>query len=581
MFAFILHPQALLDNNYMKIIHNIYLAAILLSMGASLSLPAAAVENGTVEHFSTNNAGSYLSGQFARNKGDLDESVHYLQKVYNNDPSNVAIATQLQGMLLLQGNVEGAIALAEEISQADSKNPLSKLLLALHDIKDNKLDDADTLLNKGIETGQVQLWQPLLSAWLDSGRHLVTKPLKLEQFSAEVGRAAPLVYYHLALINAQAGFTDEAVDDFKKAIDPQNPPERVMKQLVRFYNAHNKPAALTPMVEAYLKANPASNTDDAAVIATAQDGAAEVLYTMGGIMLGAEVANDAVIYLQLSRYVKPDFAEASLALGDAYVALQQYERANDNYRRVPANSPFYNKTQLHIALNDDHRGKMDEALALLGDLAKKGSATEATAALITRGDLLRMHGRYNEAVADYSQAMTKMPELKTNYWPVLFARGTCYEQMGKWDLAEQDLRHALELKPDQPDVLNYLGYSLLEHGKDMAEAQKMLEKAVKAQPDNAQIVDSMGWALYLRGNYNDAAGYIEKAVELLPGDPTVNEHLGDVYWRIGRKTEARYQWERSLSFSPEAKQASGIERKLKEGLPPTAMADKAASAATP
>ncbi len=139
-----------------------------------------------------------------------------------------------------------------------------------------------------------------------------------------------------------------------------------------------------------------------------------------------------------------------------------------------------------------------------------------------------------------------------NDWPVLFARGACLERLGKWALAEKDLRRALELKPDQPDVLNYLGYGWMERRLNLADARAMIEKAVKARPDDAEIVDSMGWALYLQGDFQHATEYLEKAVELLPGDATVNDHLGDVYWRLGHKTEARYQWERSLSFSPDS-----------------------------
>jgi Flp pilus assembly protein TadD len=169
--------------------------------------------------------------------------------------------------------------------------------------------------------------------------------------------------------------------------------------------------------------------------------------------------------------------------------------------------------------------------------------------------------------------MGRVPELNVTYWPVLFARASCYERLGKWHDAEQDLQQALKLSPNQPDILNYLGYGWLEHGVHLAEARTMIETAFKASPNNAEIADSMGWSLYLQGHYEKAAEFIEKAVELLPGDPTVNDHLGDVYWRLGRKTEARYQWQRSLSFAPEQPLTNNLQRKIKDGLPAASTSD--------
>jgi tetratricopeptide (TPR) repeat protein len=420
----------------------------------------------------------------------------------------------------------------------------------------------------------VQLWQPLMAAWLDLGRHKITKPLIIEQFSVDVGKAAPLVNYHLALINEQAGFIDAATQNFKNAVeDPQNPPGLVIGPLLRFYAQHNKPDALQAIVKNYTKLHPeAANIQGIPVITTAKDGVAEVLYAMGGIMLGADITNDAVIYLQMTLYINPDFTDAALALGDAYVQLQQYDMANASYSKVKPDQQAYVKAQLEIAVNEDRLGKLDAALARL-DKMEQHSTPAAAASLITRGDLLRTHMRYAEAIDAYTKAMGRVPELNVTYWPVLFARASCYERLGKWHDAEQDLQQALKLSPNQPDILNYLGYGWLEHGVHLAEARTMIETAFKASPNNAEIADSMGWSLYLQGHYEKAAEFIEKAVELLPGDPTVNDHLGDVYWRLGRKTEARYQWQRSLSFAPEQPLTNNLQRKIKDGLPAASTSD--------
>jgi len=540
----------------------------------------------------TNVAGDYLAGQYAKTSGNIDSAIRSLQRVHREQPDNTSVAIQLQGMLLLQGRVDEVVKLAEQIRASGIKDPLSSLVLVLRDAKEEEYESADAILGAALEGNNVQLWMPLLSGWVAVSRHTLDKPMTTENISVSVGRAAPLVNYHLALINAQAGFKDEAAKNFKNAIDdPLDPPKRVMKQLLKFYDENNSPELLTPLVKAYRDSHPESGKEAAiASIANARDGIAEVMYTMGGIMFGAGVANDAAIYLQLATYIKPDLSEAVVALGDAYGELQQYERSNELYGKIPPQNPYYLNAQLHIAVNYEHMGKLDESLALLDKLTKQSARDPE--ALVTKGDLLRIHARYPEAVDAYTKALARLKDAKSSNWPIYFARGTCYERQGKWDEAEKDMLMALELKPDQPDVLNYLGFGWLERGKNSSDALAMIQKAIKARPDDAQIVDSMGWALYIQGDYKGSMEYLEKAVELLPGDPTVNDHLGDLYWRLGRKNEARFQWERSLTFSPENKLSEVIQKKLKDGLPPTttvantltsdaAVVDKPVLSATP
>ncbi|MEL6934978.1 MAG: tetratricopeptide repeat protein, partial [Pseudomonadota bacterium] len=146
-----------------------------------------------------------------------------------------------------------------------------------------------------------------------------------------------------------------------------------------------------------------------------------------------------------------------------------------------------------------------------------------------------------------------------------------YERLGIWESAEADFRKALELNPDHPQVMNYLGYSLVEKRIKLDEALDMIERAVKAQPDSGHIVDSLGWVLYRLGRYEEAIGHMERAAELMPVDPVVNDHLGDVLWAVGRFFEAEFQWKRALSFVDEDKPSPDIDpdrirRKLEVGL---------------
>src|SRR5690606_19953725 len=220
---------------------------------------------------------------------------------------------------------------------------------------------------------------------------------------------------------------------------------------------------------------------------------------------------------------------------------------------------YYLPAQLHIAVNKERLDKLDESTALLDKISDKYPNRYET--LTVKGDLLRMHGKFAAAVAAYTKALSRLPKLEKEHWVILFARGVCVERQGKWVMAEKDLEQALQLNPAQSEVVNYLVYSWLTRNERIQEAHDMLETAVAKRPNDAQIVDSMGWAMYLLGHYDQAATYIEKALELIPSDPTVNDHLGDVYWRQGRRTEARFQWERSLYYSPEEELTKTIHKK--------------------
>jgi tetratricopeptide (TPR) repeat protein len=523
------------------------------------SPPPAIIKNGTV--------GSYLSGQFARGSGDVENAIRYLKRAHTNDPQNTEVSLQLQGLLLVNGGIEEAVMLARTLPQDSQKDSLTLLLLCLDAAKRNDLEEAKKILDEAALVSVGQLWLPLVSAWVEVGRHNLPKPMQLEGLSADTSHASALANYHLALINAQAGFAEAAIENFKKAvIDASNPPARVMMMMSKFYDENKQPPALASLVNAWRKNNADAEivTEDITSSFTPQDGIAEVLFTMGNVVQNAGAPQDAIIYLNMAHYVKPEFPLVTISLGDAYSDLRQFIKANAIYATVKEKSPFYGRAQLRMAMNENQVGRWENALAMLDALSKKLPTQYEP--LVAKGDLLRTRQHFPEAVETYTQALARIPKIESYHWPIYFARGVCQERQNKWAEAETDLKQALKLRPEQPDVMNYLGYSWLMQHENLEEARAMIEKASALRPNDPQIADSMGWALYLLAKYEEAAPYIEKALESLPTDPTINDHLGDVYWKLGRKTEARYQWERSLTFSPEPEDASAIQRKLKEGL---------------
>lgn len=517
-------------------------------------------------------SGSYLSSQFARSNGDIESAIKSLKLVYDKDPKDTEVANQLMGLYLLGGHMDKAMIVAINVYKNNDKDPISCLMLSLKAIKNNNAAAASQILNKLSEEEGGQLWLPLISAWLDVEQHQMKNPLIMEELSAEVGRAAPIVSYHLALINASAGFTRAAIDDFKYAVeDKPNPPARVMYRLLNFYDKNNSPEELKPIVTKYRESMKNSRPVNLENVDNMKSGAAEVLLTMGSLMLASGVTQDATLYLQLALYLKPDMDVAIITLAQAYSELQQYGIANELLAKIAQDSLLYNDAQLFIAINLGHLNKIAEADAKLDSIIEK--FPNSLDAYMAKGDLLRTREHYADAISVYETALAMLKEKKPQHWPIYFAVGICQDKMGNWTEAEKSLRRSIELSPNQPDVLNYLGYSLLTRGENFAEARRLIEKAIAKRPSDPQIMDSMGLALYMAGDYEQAEMYLERAVSLLPADVTINEHLGDIYWRMGRKNEARFQWDRSLTYSKEAAISQEITEKIKNGLPEKSAAD--------
>jgi Flp pilus assembly protein TadD len=195
-----------------------------------------------------------------------------------------------------------------------------------------------------------------------------------------------------------------------------------------------------------------------------------------------------------------------------------------------------------------------------------GDRKTEPAPLISLGDILRGHERFEEAAKAYDKALARIKNPEPRHWTLFYARGIAFERSKQWPRAEADFLSALKFKPEQPYVLNYLGYSWIDKGLYLERAQGMIAKAAELRPNDGYIVDSLGWVHYRLGRYDDAARELERAVELRPEDPIINDHLGDAYWRVGRKREAAFQWNRSLTLNPEKDLISVINRKLKIGL---------------
>lgn len=301
------------------------------------------------------------------------------------------------------------------------------------------------------------------------------------------------------------------------------------------------------------------------MVTSAQAGAAEALYGLGA-SLGRRGGEDlGLVYLQLALHLAPQHELALLSLADLYEAMKKPDMAIKIYERIPHASPLHRNASIQMAADLDALERSEEAQKRLEELLKDDPKDlEATLAL---GNLLRGHKKFAECGEAYSKAIDLIGKPEKAHWTVFYFRGICYERSKQWPKAEADLKKALELYPDQPHVLNYLGYSWIDQGVNLDQGMDMIRKAVAQRPDDGYIVDSLGWAYYRLGNYEEATKELERAIGLKPEDPTINDHLGDAYWRIGRKLEATFQWNHARDLKPDPEELPKILEKLRTGLP--------------
>ena len=301
------------------------------------------------------------------------------------------------------------------------------------------------------------------------------------------------------------------------------------------------------------------------LVDSAQAGAAEALYGLGS-SIGRRGGEDlALVYLHLALYLEPNHQMAMLSLADLYEALKKPDLAIKIYDKIPQPSPLHRNAEIQIASDLDALERTDEAKKRLEKLV--ADHPKDNEAILALANILRGRKQFAECADAYSKAIANIPTPEKANWVVFYFRGICYERSKQWPQAEADLKKALQLYPDQPLVLNYLGYSWIDQGVHLDEGMNMIRRAVEQRPDDGYIVDSLGWANFRIGNYDEAVKDLERAVELKPDDPTINDHLGDAYWRVGRVLEARFQLTHARDLKPEPEDLPKIEVKLKSGLP--------------
>ena len=527
--------------------------------------------------------GAYLAARHAQQIRDYAAAARYMGAVLAADPGNNDLVRRTFMFRVGEGDITEAIPLATRIADLDRRSGVADLVLVLQEFKAGHYQEALSRVEALPKDGVERFQAPLLSAWAQAGMGQTVAALQTLADAKPPNGLPELTEFHRALIADKADRIDEAVQAYDKlTADTAHLTWRAVELAGNFYERHRRDAAArrlyqklkgdadnSAVVDAALK-RLNSGTIPPRLIETAQDGAAEALFDLASILNARDTLDIALIHARLALYLKPNFAIAQLLVAEIAEELGHDDEALADYRAIDPASPLSWSARLREAAMLDQLNRTDDAVALLRRMAAE--RPHDWQPVIELGDILRSHDRFKEAVAAYDDAFARFGKNKPKDWRLYYSRGIALERSQQWPRAEADLRRALELAPEQPLVLNYLGYSWIDQGVHLDQAVKMVERAVSLRPNDGYIVDSLGWAYFRLGNYARATENLERAIELVPEDPTINDHLGDAYWRTGRHLEARFQWNRALQFKPEAGDAAKIESKLEHGLgqPPAA-----------
>jgi tetratricopeptide (TPR) repeat protein len=534
-------------------------------------------------------SGSYLAARHASVERDAASAAAFYRSALRTDPKNNELLDRAFISSVAEGDIEEAVKLADRILAVDKSNRVARLVVGVQDLKQKKWAAAQLNINQSIRGPITDLVATLLSAWAAYGGGDAKGAV------ASIDKLTGPEWYplfkdlHAGMIDELAGKEKDAGMRFERAYKLDDSMLRVADSYARWlsrnkddkaaeaiYEAFDKKLARHPLVEEGLRDTKAGKKLPP-LVDSAQAGAAEALYGIGATLTRRGGEDLALVYLQLALYLKPDHPLALLSLADLYESVKKPQMAIKIYERVPSNSPLKRNAQIQLATDLDSADRSDEAIKILkGVISDDPKDLEAIMAL---GNIERGRKKFADCAETYSKAIDALPDAtdKNNMF-YYYYRGICEERSHQWPKAEADMKKALELQPDQPHVLNYLGYSWIDQGVNLDEGMKMIKRAVEQRPDDGYIVDSLGWAYYRLGNYDEAVKNLERAVDLKPEDPTINDHLGDAYWKVGRKLEAKFQWAHARDLKPEPDDLPKIEAKIANGMTEQAAPPAAAAA---
>lgn len=521
--------------------------------------------------------GLFLAGQAALQDGRSEEASEYFMQAARGGAFDGGFLKEKAFMAaLLGGEVSKAASLAPvEPGDNDAAYRMGLLVQAVEAIATGKGKHAREFLTPDVLGFPHRPAAALLSPWAaaaagDTEGSIVRPQVsgdKVVEYFGQMGQA---------LLYERARRYDEAETDYKLLISVPEFESLFVLDYGAFLERRGRAREALALYEAALAEDPgdteltiarrrAATGGTPPPMPTVKQGAARALMAPAMALLAERQVDLSRAYLRLALRLDPQRDEAWVLLGDIGAGLGDMEAARKAYAQVPATSVHYGDARSKLAWSYQAEEDSAKALALAAEaLAAQPHDREAA---VNYADLLRANERYVDAI----DVLTRLIDAEKGAadWRLLYMRGVAYERAGRWADAEADLKLALAQQPEEPELLNYLGYSWIDRGERLEEALDMVRRASEANPQSGAMVDSLGWAYYRLGQFDTAVEHLERAAELEPGDPEINHHLGDAYWRVGRRSEAQFQWRKVLSLKPNEATRTAVEGKLKTGLGPT------------
>ena len=520
------------------------------------------------------NAGAYLAARQAAQASDFTQAARYFAEALVADPTNTVLMEDALAAFLSLGQIDRAVTVAQNLVDAGAGNQVAYLTLSVGHIQNGDW----SALFQGLEAGHSI--GPLVDAVTQGWAHLAQGDMSraIASFDRVIANESMAIYglthkaYALASVGdfegAEALFSQNA-SFMRYSRQSAIAHAQILSQLDRTDDAIAVldlvfATQMDPAVDALRDQLIAGQSLAYSAVRTPEQGMAELYHAIAGLLLDDAPDAFTLIYARASMLLWPENTPAVLMTARLLENLEQYELANATYNQIAPDDPSFAAAEVGRAEVLRKSGRVDAAIEVFEALTR--AYPNRPEIFATKGDTFRQADRFEEAQAAYSRALDLYPQTDPVKWFVYYTRGITHHQLDQWPAAESDFRSALALRPDQPQVLNYLGYSLVERGEKMDEALAMIETAADARPDNGAIVDSLGWVYFQLGRYDEAVIHLEQAASLEPADPVINDHLGDALWAVGRQIEAQFQWQRALSFDPTEADAARIRDKLDRGL---------------
>jgi len=520
-------------------------------------------------------SGSFLAGRQALSDLRTEDAARYFNDAALNDWDNPILVERSFIAFAANGQIADSARVARHLLELSSPNDLATLVIGAEALKDRRYGAAAReLANVGGDT-YAGIAGSVLRAWALTGEGKLDEANKLLDTVGQGGLEDFLVF-HRALMAEVAGRSADALALGKRAYESDPFVARIVEAYTRMlgnagrfdeagkvFEDYAKQGLSHPLIDA-VKAKIDLKQRPGPFAADVQAGAAELFHSIGVALAREGTGDIAALFLQLGMYLDPAADVIDLVYAQMLDAAGQHEAANKVYQKLPVNSPLKPMAVVRVAENLDALGQPEEAMRQLGNIvAVNPNDLEALSVL---GDLQRSAKKYAEAAETYTRALAVSGGEKPSDWRFYYVRGISYERSKQWPKAEEDFKKALSLNPNQPQVLNYLGYSWVDQGTNLLPALDMIQRAVAAAPNDGYIIDSLGWAYYRLGRYEEAVAELERAVQLRSTDPEINDHLGDAYWMAGRKLEARFQWNIAASVDKEGAVKERVAEKLRNGL---------------